>query len=182
MIQIRKLQVKEYINWFELIQISETILSPTHKHTKRIFLQVISNLMEVTWHRRQTHKNISGKTSESHRPQVPWQVMAQMIDFSVWFSTEIKASKRSSIDQTDASYIFSSYPQLNSNRNLHRTPVLAGDVPARSTAWRGGRTQSERGFTKLYCASSSRHGHCPFLPTFHSQVRVMGKWTLSFCL
>lgn len=92
-----------------------------------------------------------------------------------------ETSERGSMHLTDTSSIFSPSLQCYSHRNLHRTPVLAAGAPAHSTAWRGV-SQSACGFTELHCALSSHQSHCPFLPTFDSQVRGMGKSTLSFCL
>jgi hypothetical protein len=144
---------------------------------------VICNFIKVPWHKRDS------KTSPEKYPRISYISGALWApDWAykwliIWFSTGIKASERRKRHAPGRyEQYFSSQPQWYSKRNLHRTPVLAGDVPARSTAWRGGRTQSACGFTRLHCASSPHHSHSPFLPTFHSQVRGMGKSTLSFCL
>lgn len=60
--------------------------------------------------------------------------MAQMIDFLFGSAQRLKHPEAAAGTRQTQVTIFSSQLQRYSNRNLHRTPVLAGDVPARSTA------------------------------------------------
>lgn len=123
------------------------------------------------------------RISASHTPQVPQKLLVQVIDSLAdpahRDETHLKEATHTRQTRTVSpapryhataieTYIGHPYsPPMHQPTALHEERC---------------RMQSACGFTELHCASSSHQSHCPFLPTFYSQVRGMGKSTLSFCL